>query len=180
MQYFHENDELEKRLVRSQEGAFQTVSDNLDEMFENLFFSRIFGQNLYNAGVDELRNFIDREYYQDSYYTLHEGIAKGGTFEFFILFFKYVWGEEVVTTFTRDNAELNVEINPDILSTEILGVRRVNNVTLQYEYDDFVLSNGEYLALNVRSGIRTQKELDTIMEYISTHGIYTTSTLLVT
>lgn len=177
MQYFQQNDEFEKRIVRSQNAAFDTVNANLDEMFENLFFSRPLGQALYDAGVDELRNFIDRNYYQDAYFTLHEGIAKGGTFEFFILFFKYVWGESVTTVFTRDRAQLGVTITADILTEEILGVRKVNNVTLQYEYDDFVLSTGEFLALNVRTGIRTQQELDTIMDYISTHGILTSAIL---
>lgn len=180
-QKFSNNDELEPRVYGVIEGKIDEASDSLDDFFENCFDSYGLADVIFDLKIAPFTNAVTKDVYRESFNVFNSDIVFAGSFEFYLTFFRAIFGLNVDVVFTIPNeGHLQIDVESLDYTEENLTLREV--VNNQYVFNDCLIANEdeseEELLIADIKGIKTQNEIDTLIKEISSNGIFTEVTLI--
>lgn len=176
LQRFKENDEEEKRYIEALLPIFDEIGDGLDSFYNGAFEAYDLGDILYELDRDPMSGVITQEIFRASFPAIHELFTQPGPFEFYLTVFRAIWGEDVEIVFTIPQPGVLL-INAEVLDVEtydLIAREVVNNV---YEYSELVDHDGDKILVRGMKGIKTQSEINALMNEITPDGIYVQTTL---
>lgn len=178
IQKFSPNDPIEDKIIQAFADAVAAREADQDAFYEGAYETYALGEVLYDLDRDPLTGVITRDVYRKSYPALHELFTRPGTFEFYLSVFRRIFTEDTDIQFSIPGpGQLHIEINALTLETFNILVREV--VDGEYVYHNLVTSdfNEPIIGTGV-TGIKTQEEIEGLINEISAYGIYTTIELV--
>lgn len=178
MQPFKENNELEARVRGCFEPLLDLIASEYDTFYENAFQAWPLGELLYAEDRSPLVGAVREQTFKESFDSMHQFLARPGTFEFYLQLFQAIWGDDVVVEFTVPNPgvlEINVEALSEVLF-DAVARKIVNNA---YTVDELVDENGDNIAFVGTKGIQTQQEAEALIAEMSPQGVATSITLTI-
>lgn len=173
MQKFSANDVTEDKVIAVFAAALLTSQNDRDTFYSEAFESYGLGEVIYDLGRDPLCEVINRDVYRYSYPAIHELFTRPGTFEFYLSVFRKIFAADTDIQFKIPGpGQLHIVINALTLEEFPILTREV--VAGSYVYSNLVTSslNEKIVAVN-QTGIKTQSEMEGLINEISAHGIYT-------
>ncbi len=178
LQRFKVGDETEEKVIEAAMGVFEEIGSSLDDFFDGAFKSQGLGGALYNLGRDPMVGVVTRDTYLKSYWAIHNLFTAPGTFEYYLEVFRAIWGDAVEIEFEVPEGG-HLLINANVLDLEAFNLvaRRVESDL--YVYHRLVDRGGDYIMARDTSGIKTQSEIDALMNEITPNGVFVETTLTV-
>lgn len=176
LQRFKIGDETEEKVIQAAIGALDDIGVSLDQFFEQAFKSYGLGAALYDLGRDPMVGVVTRETFLKSYWAIHNLFTAPGTFEYYLEVFRAIWGDSVQIEFEVPEGG-HLIINAEVLDLEEFNLvaRRVENDL--YVYHRLIDRGGDYLMARDTTGIKTQSEIDALMNEITPNGVFVETTL---
>ncbi len=179
MQRFKENDATELAVINLALPTLEVLGVDRDTFLAEAFATWLLGDVLYDENRDPLVDVITREVYRSSYPAIHDLFTRPGTFEFYLDLFRKIYTNDVDVEFEIPSpGVLNIEVSALTIDESYLTAREI--VDDAYVYSHLVTSdfNDPIMAVGVR-GIKTQNEMDSLMNEISAYGVFTSVNLII-
>jgi len=176
LQRFKENDEIETKMIAVAMPTLEGLGADRDDFFAGAFSCFLLGDVLYDLDRDPMSGVITREVYRSSFPAIHQLFIRPGTFEFYLTVFRSIWGEDVDVTFTIPSPGV-LEINVESIGIDLFEFAAREIVDNEYVFSPIVDEEGDSIMFQDTVGIKTESEIDALMEEISPEGIFTTTTL---
>ena len=176
LQAFKENDALETRVRDVALPTLELLGNERDLFYEGAYTAFPLGGVLYDLMRSPLAGVIFRENFIISFFAIHASFVRPGVFEFYLEIFRTIWGEDVEVEFTVPNPGVLL-INISALSIQLFDFAARRIVSNAYVYDEIIDEDGDTIVFQVSVGIRTQSEVDALINEISPQGVYIEATL---
>lgn len=179
MKLFKPTDQLEAKVRDAQLKGYEAIDLAKQEMYDDAWYSMVFGQVLHDAKADSMAGALTREMYANSYPEIHELFTRPGTFEFYMNVFRKIWGDNVEVEFEIPSpGVLNINISATNLELQDFMAREI--VAGLYVYDEVVTSDTfENIVFQGTRGIKTQQEVDVLINELHPAGIIVTANLVI-
>jgi len=169
-------DDLENRFIEAGTPVFDTVSNQLDLLDNDIYNVFPLGGAIYDANASPLSNAIPRNIFIESFNAIFTNFTVAGTFESYIEVFKRIFGDDVDITFTvPDPGQLEIDILASGTVLSDMLARYIENN--EYIFDEIVDDEGDNIAFQTIKGFETQSELERMLFEMVPAGIYTEITL---
>lgn len=179
MKPFKETDTLEAAVSNTIVPTIDQLETDLDLFFDGAFECFLLGDVLYDLSRDPMAGVITRGIFRTSFFAIHELFTAPGTFEFYLTVFRAIFGDSVDVEFVIPGPG-QLEINIDSLETGTFNLLAREIVGGVYEYSQLITSeDGDLIMGQGTQGIKTQYEMDSLINEISMDGIFTVCNLTV-
>lgn len=178
MKAFKETDLVEKKVRDIALPLLNILSGDRTQFFNEGYVAYPLGDVLFDLRRDPLAGVITKEVYRISFPAIHDLFTRSGTFEFYMDVFRSIWGENVEVVFTIPSPGV-LQINVEALDsqTELFMARRVENDV--YFFDEVMDHEGDNLVFQGTQGIKTQGEIDALINELHPAGVYVETTLVI-
>lgn len=176
LQRFKENDETEAKVIATAMPVLDALGVHHDEFFIGADTSHGLGAVLYDLDRDPMSGVITRDVYVKSFPAIHQLFTRPGTFEFYLAVFRSIWGDTVTITFDVPAPGV-LTINAVVLDLDdfVLAAREIfNNL---YEFNEIIDQEGDNIEVRDTIGIKTESEIDALMNELAPEGIFVVTTL---
>lgn len=177
LQRFKESDTKELQVINAAIAPIDEIGYDLDDFFDGAFKSFGLGEVLYDLDRDPMSGVITRDTFRKSYWAIHNLFTKPGTFEYYLEVFRSIWGDSVEIEFEVPSPGI-LNINASVLDVEefVLIAREIEDNA--YVYSPIIEYGGDRLTVRDKTGIKSQSEIDALMNEITPNGIFVTTTLV--
>lgn len=178
LQRFKPNDQTELDVIEAGMPILDILGGDRDTFFASAYSAFPLGDVLYDLDRDPLSGVITRDVYRQSFPAIHNLFTRPGTFEFYLEVFRSIWGENVEIEFEVPSPGV-LNINVDALGSALFDLIAREIVDNQYVFNEIVDQEGDNIAAQDTTGIKTQSEIDALMEELSPEGIFVQTTLTI-
>lgn len=176
LQRFKENDTTEAKMIAAAMPALDEDGLDLDAFFDGAFSAYQLGDILYDLNRDAMVDAVTRDTYRRSFPAIHQLFTKPGTFEYYLEVFRAIWGNTVEVEFTIP-FDGWLQINVRALDLEQFRLIAREVVDNNYVYSPLTDGDGDYLLVTDTEGIKSQQEIDALMNELTPYGVYVETTL---
>lgn len=174
---FKPNEELEQRVTNLVIPMLTSLGIDHDNFWNGANTCFLLGDVLYDLDRDPMAGVITRGIFRTSFFAIHNLFTAPGTFEFYLAVFRAIFGEDVVVEFEIPSPGVLL-IDIDSLSTGTFNLLAREIVGGVYVYHELVTSDaGDFIMGQGTNGIKTQQEMDALINEISMAHIYTVCNL---
>lgn len=171
MQKFKEYDLTEQKVINAFMPLLNLLGSDRDEFFNTAYQSGPLGGILFDLQKTPLLTVIKREVFVESFFGIYDFFTRPGTFEFYLLIFRTVWGENVDVQFSIPApGRLHVDIEASANNLVQFSARSI--ISDVYVYDEIVDRNGDFIMFQTYQGIQSQGEVNEFLKEIYTAGIF--------
>ena len=155
VQFFKENDLLEKRVYEVLKPTFDRLEAQRDLLFNDAYTNQMLGEVIWDANASPLANVIPREIFRESFASIFGVFLESGSFEGYLNVFRKVFGPNAVILFTVPSAgKLLINITGSDLKLDFLTVRSILNE--KYIFDNLLTQDRDNIVLRSIKGVETQ------------------------
>lgn len=176
MQYYKTGDEKEKKVADAAAPVLTLIGTELDDFFAEAFKAYPLGDVLYTLGVDPMAGVITQDVFRISFPAIHDLFTRCGTFEFYMEVFRSIWGPDVEVVFTVPSPGV-LEINITAINTSQANFLEREIISEQYIYNEVTDHTPDFLMFQDTIGIKTQREVDALINELSPAGVFVTAEL---
>lgn len=176
-QRFRPNDEIEPKVIAAFDVAQGPINGQTDAFYAGAWICYLLGDLLYDLARDPMAGVISRGVFRTSFFAIHDLFTRPGTFEFYLDVFRAVFGPDVEVEFEVPAPGV-LNINIEALDFEEFTLLARSVVDNAYVYEPIITSITEEEILGQGTkGIRSQSEIDALMQEIAPVGVFVTCTL---
>jgi len=177
-QAFKENDAIEARFADTFFPIQNQLSLDRDAFYAGAYTAEPLGDVFRNLNADPLARVLAPDVYRNSFPAIHDLFTRPGTFEYYLAVFRKVFGTNVIVEFTIPSpGVLNINVEAvELQLTNFLAREIVEDVYVTHEVLD---EEGDNIVFQALFGIKTQVEMDLLINELAPSIIFTTATLVV-
>lgn len=177
LQRFKPNDATEALFIETFRPILQLLESDLDDFFSGAYTCFALGDVLWNLNRDPMVGVITQSAYRISFFSIHDLFTRPGTFEFYLILFRSIFGETATILFDIPSpGVLQIDISEVEIQTFSFAAREVfDNV---YTISDIVDHDGDVILFQDTVGMKTQNEIDSLTKEIAPAEIYAKATLV--
>lgn len=176
-QAFKETNALETRVAQ----VFETIQNQLsldrDAFYAGAYTAEPLGDVFQNLNADPLARVLSPDVYRNSFPAIHDLFTRPGTFEYYLSVFRKIFGSNVVVEFEIPApGVLNINVEAAELQLADFLAREI--VDDEYLFREVVDQDGDNITFQILFGIKTQLEMDLLINELAPSIIFTTATLV--
>lgn len=178
LQRFKENDETEAKVIAVAMPTLNALGVERDDFYDGANTAYGLGGVLYDLDRDPMSGALSRDIYIQAFPAIHQLFKRPGTFEFYLTVFRAIWGDAVEIEFGVPSPGV-LTINASVLDLDtfdLIAREIVNNV---YTYPEVIDQDGDNIAVVDTIGIKTQSQINALMNEIAPEGIFVITTLTI-
>jgi len=177
-QFFKETDALERRVAEVFEPIQNRISLDRDAFYAGANTAEPLGDVFQNLDADPLARVLAPDVYRNSFPAIHDLFTRPGTFEYYLSVFRKIFGSNVVVEFTIPSPGV-LNINVEAAELELADFLAREIVADEYVYHEVMDQDGNNIVFQGLFGIKTQPEMDLLINELAPSIIYTTATLVI-
>lgn len=176
LQRFKTNDETEAKVIAVAMPTLEELGIDRDAFFAGTDSSFGLGGVLYDLDRDPMSGVIPRDVFIRSFPYIHQLFTRPGTFEFYLAVFRSIWGSTVEIEFDVPQPGV-LTINAIVLDLERFQLVAREIFDDVYQFNNIVDHDGDFLDVRDTSGLKTQSQINALMNEIAPAGIIVYTTL---
>lgn len=176
LQRFKDNDETEAKVIAVAMPTLNALSEDHDDFYNGANTAYGLGEVLYDLDRDPMSGVITRDVFIKSFPAIHQLFTRPGTFEFYLSVFRSIWGNTVTIEFDVPSPGV-LTINAVVLELDefnLIAREIFNNL---YEFNEIIDQQGDNIEVRDQIGIKTESEIDALMNELAPEGIFVVTTL---
>lgn len=177
-QAFKDSSALESRVAQTFETIQNKLSLDRDAFYAGAYTAEPLGDVFQNLNADPLARVLSPEVYRSSFPAIHDLFTRPGTFEYYLAVFRKIFGSNVVVEFTIPSPGV-LDINVEAAELQLADFLAREIVDDEYVYHEVIDQDGNNLVFQGLFGIKTQPEMDLLINELAPSIIFTTATLVV-